>query len=80
MLLSKVEMNWLLLNWLAHKKRTLQNQKKYKESQYKEMKSQLLTPSSNLNLILLEITSLSFVKENVKAFTNFLKSIGMNEK
>lgn len=44
------------------------------------MKSELLTPTSNLNLILLEITSLSFVKENVKAFTNFLKSIGMNEK
>ena len=46
--------------------------RKYKETQYKEIKSELLTPTLHFKLIFLEITSLGFVVENIKPFRNFL--------
>ena len=52
----------------------------YKETRYKEIKSELLTPPSNFQLIFLEVTSLGFVTENIKTFRNFLKSININER
>ena len=52
----------------------------YKETRYKEIKSELLTPPSNFRLIFLEVTSLGFVTKNIKTFRNFLKSININER
>ena len=52
----------------------------YKETRYKEIKSELLTPPSNFQLIFLEVTSLGFVTRNIKTFRNFLKSININER
>ena len=52
--------------------------RKYKETRYKEIKSKLLIPPSNFQLIFLEVTSLGFVTKNVKTFRNFLKSINVN--
>ena len=52
----------------------------YKETRYKEIKSELLTPPSNFQLIFLEVTSLGFVTKNIKTFRNFLKSININER
>ena len=40
----------------------------YKETRYKEIKSELLTPPSNFQLIFLEVTSLGFVTRNIKTF------------
>ena len=52
----------------------------YKETRYKEIKSELLTPPSNFQLIFLEVASLGFVTQNIKTFRNFLKSININER
>ena len=52
----------------------------YDETRYKEIKSELLTPLSNFQLIFLEVTSLGFVTRNIKTFRNFPKSININEK
>ena len=52
--------------------------REYKETRCKEIKSELLMPPSNFQLILLEVTSLGFVTKNVKTFRNFLKSININ--
>ena len=54
--------------------------REYKETRYKEIKSELLTPPSNFQLIFLEVTSLGFVTKNIKTFRNFLKSININER
>ena len=54
--------------------------REYKETRYKEIKSDLLTPSSNFQLIFLEVTSLGFVTKTIKTFRNFLKSININER
>ena len=51
-----------------------------KETSDKEIKSELLTPTSNFQLIFLEVTSLGFVTKNIKTFRNFLKSININER
>ena len=53
--------------------------REYKETRYKEIQGELLTPKSRFSLILLEVTSLGFVTENVKLFRNFLKTIEINE-
>ena len=53
--------------------------REYKETRYQEIQGELLTPKSRFNLILLEVTSLGFVTENVKLFRNFLKTIEINE-
>ena len=45
----------------------------------KEIQGELLTPKSRFSLILLEVTSLGFVTENVKLFRNLLKTIEINE-
>ena len=52
----------------------------YKETRYKEIKSELLTPPLNFQLIFLEVTSLGFVIKNIKTFRNFLKYININER
>ena len=54
--------------------------REYKETRYKEIKIELLTPLSNFQLIFLEVTSLGFVTKNIKTFRNFLKSININER
>ena len=54
--------------------------REYKETRYKEIKSELLTPPSNFQLIFLEVTSLGFVTKNIKTFRNFLKSLNINER
>ena len=54
--------------------------REYKETRYKEIKSELLTPPSNFQLIFLEMTSLGFVTKNIKTFRNFLRSININER
>ena len=48
-----------------------------KETIHKEIKSELLAPPSNFQLIFLEVTSLGFVTRNIKTF---LKSININER
>ena len=58
----------------------LTKSREYKETRYKEIKSELLTPPSNFQLIFLEVTSLGFVTKNIKTFRNFLKSININER
>ena len=50
----------------------------YKETRYKKIKSELLTPQSNFQLIFLEVTSLCFVTKPIKTFRNFLKFININ--
>ena len=54
--------------------------REYKETRYKEIKSELLTSPSNFQLIFLEVTPLGFVNKNIKTFRNFLKSININER
>ena len=55
--------------------------REYKETRYKEIKSELLTPPSNFKLIFLEVISLvGFVNKNIKTFRNLLKSININER
>ena len=54
--------------------------REYKETRYKEIKSELLTPPSNFQLIFLEVTPVGFVTKNIKAFRNFLKSININKR
>ena len=58
----------------------LTKSREYKETRYKEIKSELLTPPSNFQLIFLEVTSLGFVTKNIKTFRNFLKSTNINER
>ena len=53
--------------------------REYKETRYKEIQGELLTPKSRFSLILLEVTSLGFVTKNVKLFRNFLKTIEINK-
>ena len=53
--------------------------REYKETRYQEIQGELLTPKLRFSLILLEVTSLGFVTENVKLFRNFLKTIEINE-
>ena len=43
----------------------------YKETRYKEIKSELLTPPSNFQLIFQEVTSLGFVTKNIKHLETF---------
>ena len=40
--------------------------REYRETRYKEIKSELFTPSSNVQLIFLEVTSLGFVTKIIK--------------
>ena len=54
--------------------------REYKEPRHKEIKSELLTPPSNFQLIFTEVTSLGFVTKNIKIFRNFLKSMNINER
>ena len=54
--------------------------REYKETRYKEIKSELLTPPSNFQLIFLEVTSLGFVAKNIKTCRNFLKYLNINER
>ena len=54
--------------------------REYNETRYKGIKSELLTPASNFQLIFLEVTSLGFATKNIKTFRNFLKSIIINER
>ena len=54
--------------------------REYKETRYKEIKSELFTPPSNFQLIFLEVTSLGFVNKTIKPVRNFLKSININER
>ena len=44
--------------------------RKYKQTRYKEIKSELLTPTLNFKLTFFEKTSLGFVTENIKPFRN----------
>ena len=44
--------------------------REYKETRYKEIKSELLTPPINFQLIFLEVTSLGFVTKRIKTFRN----------
>ena len=53
--------------------------REYKETRYKEIKSELLAPS-NFQFIFLEVTSLGFVTKYIKTFRNFLKSVNINER
>ena len=53
--------------------------REYKETRYKGIQGELLIPMSRFSLILLEVTFLGFVTENVKLFKNFLKTIEINE-
>ena len=46
--------------------------RKYKETRYKEIKSELLTPTSIFKLIFFEVTSLDFVTENINLSETFL--------
>ena len=54
--------------------------REYKETSYNEIKSELLTPVSNFQLIFLEVTSLGFLTKNIKKFRKFLESININER
>ena len=54
--------------------------REYKETSYNEIKSELLTPVSNFQLIFLEVTSLGFLTKNIKTFRKFLESININER
>ena len=47
--------------------------REYKQKRYKDLHRNLLTLPSHFELILLEITSLGFVTDNIKDFKNFLK-------
>ena len=49
-----------------------ESSRNYKQKRYKNLHRDLLTSTSQFQLILLEITSLGFVTENIKDF-NFLK-------
>ena len=42
-----------------------------KKRRYKNLKNELITPTSNFKLILLEITSLGFTTNDVKCFKDF---------
>jgi hypothetical protein len=52
--------------------------REYKQNRYKNLRRDLLTPTPQFELILLEITSLGFITENVKDFENFLKKQNFN--
>ena len=52
--------------------------REFKKRRFENLKNELITPTSNFKLILLEITSLGFTTNDVKCFKDFMLKLNLN--
>ena len=52
--------------------------REFKKRRFENLKNELITPTSNFKLILLEITSLGFTTNDVKCFKDFMLKLNLS--
>ena len=52
--------------------------REFKKRRYENLKNELITPTSNFKLILLEITNLGFTTNDVKCFKDFMLKLNLD--